>query len=241
MSSTPPLHVVILAAGRGERFAAEGVTVPKPLIEFRGRSLMYHSIGVAIELRKGTGKIIAVTTPSVVPTGVLHGVQHIVEVSETQPGPMASALLALAHIPPMDPVVFMDCDNYFPPTARTWVHEVPIGKNFLVVADKPKGSNARDFLNVILRSKNDSVQVFAEKQELEGYVKFGAGVYGFETAMMFRHYAWTVMTQMMKEPPMSEVTAEVAFGANRGVTAVFAAGWLPIGTPAQLMGAQHAE
>lgn len=231
------LHVVILAAGRGERFAVEGVTVPKPLIEFRGRSLIRHSLEVAWELRKGSGKVIVVTTSEV--AGTLYAREVlVVPVSETQPGPVASALLALAHLPPDESVAFMDCDNYFPPTARTWVNEVPVGKNFLVVATKPEGSSSRDFLNVDV-DDGDVVRRMEEKVALNGRVKFGAGVYGFESAQMFRHHAWQIMCTPVKEPPMSGVTASVR--AQYPVFTTFAAGWLPIGTPAQLMVAGRDE
>ena len=234
-SSPKTLNVVILAAGRGERFAAAGVTVPKPLIEFRGTSLIQHSIHVAHELRRGGGRIIVVATPQVAALSATK-VDVVVPVSVTQPGPIGSAILALAHLPLLEPVVFMDCDNYFPSEQRSWTAEVPCGETFLVVADKPANTDPRDFLNVDLPD-GGRVSRIAEKTALNGRPKFGCGIYGFETAQMFRAHAFNILSSIVKEPPMSAVTE--AIHAQYSVAGVVAEAWLPIGTPAQLMEALH--
>lgn len=229
--------IVILAAGRGERFAIEGISVPKPLIEFRGRSLLQHSVQTAKRLVE-EARIIVVTTEAVAPSAErLKGVDYVVPVSVIQPGPVASAMLALAHCPADDPVIFMDCDNFYPDIAHC-VPCIPQRATFLSVAPVPVGLSVRDFLNVRV---DDGGRVFAlEEKGSMSNCFVGTGIYGFENAKAFRFHAMTIQSFYKKEPPMSDVTKAIL--ADNEVLALHFAPWMPIGTPQQLMeAARHAN
>lgn len=229
-------HVVILAAGRGERFVTEGFTVPKPLIEFHGLPLIRHSIHVALELRRGSGKLIVVTTPTVADQiGPRYGVDHVVAVSVTQRGPAASALLAMAHLPSFEPVIFMDCDNYYPVEDRTWTSEVPWGCDLITAAPVPTGLKRTDFCNLRLH-EDDTVFDIAEKRALGGNSLVATGVYGFRSAEAFQRQA---LTELLHgggdEVPMSKIMPLIDLRAVRVQS------WLPVGTPSQLMEAKNAR
>lgn len=242
-------NVVVLAAGLGERFALEGISVPKPLIEFRGRSLLARSVDVALEIRgSGGGRVIVVTTPAVArAASALEGVDYVVEVSVTQPGPVASGMLALAHLPPENPVVFMDCDNYFPSEARSWTQLGFGDSDFMVVGAFPADLSPSDFCNVRIDTSISApawmtymVTEVAEKVPLGDVGVFaGAGVYMFSKVSDFRCTAMRFLhaKQGPKEVPMSQVLAHSTLYSGRKLFAVLAEAWLPIGTPAQIMAA----
>ncbi len=71
-----------------------------------------------------------VTTPSVAPAVNAH--YRCVEVSVTQPGPAASGLLALAHVLPQDPIVFIDCDSVY--SYPQELRAAPVGRAFVMAA-----------------------------------------------------------------------------------------------------------
>jgi NDP-sugar pyrophosphorylase family protein len=234
--SQPTNSVVILAAGRGERFVADGFTIPKPLIEFRGLNLIRHAIHVALALRRGDGRLIVVTTPSVADQiGARYGVDHVVPVTVTQRGPAASALLAMAHLKPGEPVTFMDCDNFYPVEDRAWTEEIPVGFDFITVAPVPKGLKRTDFCNVRCHGENQVFDI-AEKRALGGDAQVATGVYGFRSAVAFHSRAMMELSRGdAREVPMSSVLPLVS------LRAVPVQSWLPIGTPSQLMEANNAR
>jgi NDP-sugar pyrophosphorylase family protein len=236
-----PVNFVILAAGRGERFAIEGISVPKPLIEFRGRSLLQHSVETARALSPATGRVIVVTTEAVAPSAErLLGVDHVVTVSVTQPGPVASALLALAHCPATEPVVFMDCDNFYP-GLRADANTLPFEMPFLTVAEPPAGLSVRDFLNVRVDTNGSWSTLQLEEKGALPNCYVGTGIYGFTNAQQFRYHAMKYFfADHKKEPPMSQVMASVL--KEQYVVAIELSPWMPIGTPQQMMeAARHAN
>lgn len=226
-----PFNVVILAAGRGERFLSAGVSVPKPLIEFRGKSLLQHTLDLAEEM--GPVRIVVVATDVVAPVAwrALEGtrsLRHVVRVSVTQPGPAASGLLAGAHLPPDVPVVFLDCDNYYPAEARSWVGEMPIDSDFLTVARCPANLLPTNFCCVkVLGERVDEIN------EKEGFSPagdwfVGTGVYGFDS---FKRFAWLAHPRVTEpgELSISKLLWELA-----NIRALEVEAWLPLGTPEQL-------
>ena len=98
---------IILAAGKGSRFVEQGVTTPKPLIEFGGRRLLDFALHSAKEIGP---RILVATSEVLAGYNGLPDSERFVEVTVTQRGPAASALLAGAHIPPFTDVVILDSD-----------------------------------------------------------------------------------------------------------------------------------
>lgn len=221
--------VVILAAGRGERFVGSAWSVPKPLIEFRGLSLIRHSIHVALALRQGEGRVVVVTTPVVAGTlSSRYGIDHVVPVTVTQRGPAHSGLLAMAHLDPEMPVTFMDCDNYYDVNDRSWCAEIPVGSAFITTAKVPAGLERTDFCNV--RTHGDVVFDVAEKRALGGDSRVATGVYGFESARTFQAAVFQASPLYEKEIPMSDVL----YRSTSSLIDVHVAGWTPVGTPSQM-------
>jgi CTP:molybdopterin cytidylyltransferase MocA len=105
------IAVVVLAAGRGERFCVVGETVPKPLLQVNGRQLLEYAAGSAREV---TPEPIVVATERVI-YAAAHDIAKAVPVHVTQRGPVASAELAAAFIPEDLPVLFLDSDVILSP------------------------------------------------------------------------------------------------------------------------------
>jgi NDP-sugar pyrophosphorylase family protein len=236
-NSTPSdVYVVILAAGRGERFHIAGISVPKPLIEFGGRTLLKRTLDTALGMSgpgQPTKSIIVVGTDVVAAEAHrTKGVDRAVAVSVTQPGPVASAMLALAHIPLAAPVVFMDCDNAY---SRDFAN-LPFWHNFLVVSKVSQNLVATDFCNVV--PGDDSLMCSSEEKVDLGTGLVATGIYGFASAMKFRHAVLNVLAhhvnlKLDKEVPMSAITNF----CSPGVKLVYTDAWDPIGTPEQLIAA----
>lgn len=228
----PNLNVVILAAGAGQRFVDAGVTVPKPLLEFRGLTLLERTVAVAREVRKGGGCIILVTTTQVARAAAgLDGINHVVPVTYVQRGPAASGLLAMAHLPPNEPVVFLDCDNYYPSERRGWTAELPVGKEFLTTFTIDAFRN--DFCAVL----RDAHGVKSLEEKSSESREVATGVYGFSSAATFQASAIDWLKQS-GEVPMSAVLMDAALAQNRRPLAVPVEAWLPIGTPRQILEAR---
>ena len=228
-------NVVILAAGRGERFSAAGVTTPKPLLTFKGQTLLDHTAELAIEMKPE--RLVFVATPEVAKfarqDAPYFEEDYVVPVSVTQPGPAASALLAGAHLPPDEPVVFMDCDNYYAPDQREWIEQLPIGDQFLTVAPQPVWLSAMSFC--CARVHEDSVLDMNEKMGFinggAGKWRVGTGIYGFASFDHFRRRAATSYSSAGERSMSSMLTL--------GCGAVEVHGWHPIGTPMQMRVAEE--
>lgn len=103
--------VVVLAAGRGERFRVVGETVPKPLLQVGGRQLLEYALGSAREV---SAEPIVVATEQIIATMACDAA-NAVPVRVTQRGPVASAELAGGLISEDTPVLFMDSDVILSP------------------------------------------------------------------------------------------------------------------------------
>lgn len=235
------INVVILAAGRGQRFMNAGITVPKPLITFRGRSLLQWTVTSATSLKYLTeknsdvshleGRIIVVATELIArEASRIPGVTHVVPVSQTQPGPAASGLLALAHIPHDERVIFMDCDNFY--GTMDWADKLNFDENFIVAAEPPKNVAPAQFCNIRVTKDGQAAEI-REKMDLGPDALVATGIYGFAAAGDFRAEVYN-MSKISSETPMS-------FLFDKGTRVVRAQGWLPLGTPEQLSGALENE
>lgn len=237
----PICNVVVLAAGAGSRFSAHGITLPKPLIHFRGKSLLDHTLDVARELvAEGGGRIIVVAKRPVslvawggFSTGPAELAERnrVVEVSVLQRGPVMSAVLALAHLPLDEQVVFLDCDNFYPPDARKWTTALPAG-NFIVVADRPSHLPATNFCTVV---DYDGRAIDIQEKTPRPTLPVGTGAYGFADASLFAEAAFSFLYEAQKEVPMSSLLG----GLTSLTKVVRAEAWHPLGTPEQLEAADR--
>lgn len=219
--------VVILAAGLGSRFAQQGFTVPKPLIEFGGESFLKHTVELARMF--APQQLIVVATPALAPAvRATPGVTHCVVVETTQQGPAASGVLACGVVPKGTQLVFLDCDNLYENPSR-WIDGVPTRAPFMTVAELPDDLEPSSFCNV-QRTSRDCVARLAEKAPLSD-AAFGTGIYGFSNVDTFQRSAWALLSEQDREVPMSSVLWH-AHGDT--IQLVDVAGWHPVGTPEQL-------
>lgn len=109
------MKILIMAAGRGERYRREGFTISKPLIQYGGRAMIDHVIDQVPldQCSIGTDDIIVVGTKEVCEyiDRIYSGTITTVEVLNTQNGPGMSALLAGGYIGQDESVVLMDSDS----------------------------------------------------------------------------------------------------------------------------------
>lgn len=114
---TAPLQIVIPMAGRGQRFRDAGYTVPKPLIQLDGCSLVeivianvtpsrpHRIIVCALEEHLAGGRL-AATLQSIAPS------VEIVPVPSVTEGPAATVELAAPLLDPDAPLLVANSDQY---------------------------------------------------------------------------------------------------------------------------------
>lgn len=229
-ATLPPHSVVILAAGRGERFAGASPT-PKPLLTFQGETLLQHTLRKAREFFPQRTQLIVVGTIEVL---AAIPEERGVRVVHTQPGPAASGLLAASLVPQNEAVIFMDCDNFYRANAsfgRPFVEE-DFKESFIVISEVPPFTRATDFCHVAAEEKDaNKVSYVMEKVVLEKSIGVGVGIYGFSSMKRFQRAAWWYLASSHKEPSISQV---LWVAAARGLRYVRVDGWHPVGTPSQM-------
>lgn len=114
--------LLITAAGKGSRFRAEGINVPKPLIQVQGVTLLEHTLS-SFELVPGDQLLIAVQRAHGVPEQLGDRLQqafprveqHWLELDALLPGQLATAVAALEEIRPNadQPLLIHNCDTGF--------------------------------------------------------------------------------------------------------------------------------
>ena len=107
------MKVILMAAGAGSRYVAEGFTISKPLVEFKGRPMIDHVLSNLQEAGVLPEDIIVVGTPSVV-RHIKVGEIKTVSVPVLQNGPGMSVLLAGGYIQKDEYVVLADSDMIIP-------------------------------------------------------------------------------------------------------------------------------
>lgn len=108
-------NVVILAAGRGKRFADAGFQTSKPLLEvsLKGRTQPVIAYNLA-SLTDAGASVTVVGTPSVCRFLRTAGYEiDTVKVTVPRPSSVHSALLSLGLLPPDEPVLFLDSDHVY--------------------------------------------------------------------------------------------------------------------------------
>jgi molybdopterin-guanine dinucleotide biosynthesis protein A len=228
MSHPNKPRAVILAAGAGQRLRDLGITVPKPLMQYLGESLLAHNIRSARELCPETPPIV-VGTPEVCAAGPLG--PTYVRVDYKQPSPVESALLALAHLDPAQPVVFLDCDNHFGGLPRF----------------SPRAPESTLVFTTSAAQQDDEFCQFAWARDqgwqpkAEGALKSdddvaGVGVYGFGCATKFRALAYALLFKL--SGTFSEAKMHMLFaGAYLEVIKLAPGVWTPLGSERQLAAA----
>lgn len=195
------MQVVILAAGRGDRFVQAGYTVPKPLIPVHGRPMIGYALAQAAAL---TTRPIVICPESIrldvwnlAPPDVLAttlGVQHV------QSGAAMSLLAAAAALAEDDPVVVMDCDSILEPQAvalfgRFAVEAFDAGWESAVLCFQPADDSSRySFvrLNPVEDFNRPMVLEVAEKVRIGPWAT--CGVHAFKSWSLLRSAICAMVT-----------------------------------------------
>lgn len=108
------MQVVILAAGRGERFQQQGVLMPKPLLSANNKRLITHALLQAAEV---SARPIVVCPEFLVSDLKCHVPMNVfptfVPVRHTQQGAAMSLLTAAGMLDDDKPIMVTDCDTLF--------------------------------------------------------------------------------------------------------------------------------
>lgn len=179
--------LLITAAGLGSRFRAEGISVPKPLIQVQGLTLLEHTLS-SFSLAPGDQLLIAVQRT--------HGVaqqlgdrlqqtfplvaQHWLELETLLPGQLATAVAALEQtLPDSDqPLLIHNCDTGF-----DWQNDLlPSAEAYGSMAVFPAEGDHWSFGQPDPQDPSRAIAI-AEKQRISELASIG--LYGFQSARRF--------------------------------------------------------
>jgi dTDP-glucose pyrophosphorylase len=183
------MKIIILAAGRGQRFRIEGYDIPKPLILYKGKPFIEH----AIEQCEGVPQedIIVIGTPEVCSYLKGRGLPLItIPVWYTQRGPVMSALLAGGHVEDNESVVFVDCDTLIEgPRISHFAINIASGAvrtDCALLHTTIEGDTSK-FCNIQFDSSSTKISILREKVPVSQHIAIG--VYGFKKWSWFRGWA----------------------------------------------------
>lgn len=105
------MKVLVMAAGRGQRFRVEGFEIPKPLIRYEDIPLIEHTLNQLNGIQHSDIIVIGIPEVCHYVKGAHPDIRSIV-VEHTQNGPGMSALLAGGFVDDNESVVLLDCDSF---------------------------------------------------------------------------------------------------------------------------------
>ena len=179
--------LLITAAGEGSRFKAEGISVPKPLIQVQGLTLLEHTLR-SFSLSPGDQLLIAVRRS--------HGVrdqlgdrlqqafplvgQHWLELEALLPGQLATAVAALERtmLDGDQPLLIHNCDTGF-----AWQNDLlPSAEAYGSMAVFPADGEHWSFGQPDPHDPTRAIAI-AEKRRISELASIG--LYGFQSARRF--------------------------------------------------------
>jgi choline kinase len=224
-------NVVILAAGRGQRFARAGFQEEKILTELNGKPVLYYNLMAILDLGIEVTVVASPRVSSWLRQSQQEGV-HVVEVPQVQPSPVHSALLAGGYMKESEQVMILDGDQvYQPSTLPSILGRLTdgFGSKVIVTPNGPNPSycsvhNVHGRGGVYLREKDgQSVTVVS-------------GGYGFSSWEAFRLSAFQVLSRNIQgEARMSDVVND---SGPIWVQEIPEDYWVSVGTPEELVHAR---
>lgn len=177
--------LLITAAGEGSRFRREGISVPKPLINVHGHTLLEHTL-TSFALGPEDCLVIAVqrshavreTLENELPVRV-----HWVELDALLPGQLATAVHALNHLPSQAadreaPLLIHNCDTGF-----AWQSDLlPQTEAYGSMAVFPAEGEHWSFGKPDPNDPGRAIAI-AEKQRISNLASIG--LYGFRSLKQF--------------------------------------------------------
>lgn len=220
------MKVIVMAAGAGSRYAAEGFTVSKPLVEFKGRPMIDLVLSNLLKAGVNSEDIIVVGTPSVVrhieqnSAGTL---VKTIKVPVLQNGPGMSVLLAGGYIKQDEYVVLADSDTIIPVVAIKQM----ITQGNHKVACKYIDGPTKAYSTVDLDESSGLVTRIEEKTGSSSLIC--VGMYAFGTWGTFVHKAAQSILDRSGEVYIAPLLSHLL------PTPVFIDEWINLGTPTDLM------
>ena len=172
------MQVVILAAGRGDRFVKAGYTLPKPLIPARGKPMVQYAMA---QVRAINDRPIVLCPDALrydiwraAPIDML---PTVIGVSHVQSGAAMTLLAAAAALDEKEPVLVVDCDSVIAPAAME--RFVAYAKaqfaqdvDSAVMCFQPTDDSAR--YSFVKTADDDTVVQVAEKVRISNLATCGA-------------------------------------------------------------------
>lgn len=248
MSNSRRLQIVMPMVGLGSRFAKEGFTTPKPLIDVDGMPMFRKALSSLENIdapkdyhfvirqehvdTQNLDKLIKEALPEA----------NVIVVPELTRGAAESALCAKDYLKPEDGLVLLDCDLWFNSASyKKMVEDSLTGKSQIdggvltFKADSPKYSYAEI-------GDNDMVIRTAEKQVISKTATTGA--YFFATAKTYCDAA----TELLKQPltdVMPEYYISFVYGLllkqDAKIQAAYVDQFASFGTPEELAAYEEAS
>lgn len=231
------MKVLILAAGKGQRFRDEGFTVSKPLIYYKGWPLIAHAIA---QTGCAPSDIIIVGTPDVCAyiKAMYHDDVKVVEVDSIQRGPGMSAILAAGRIMDDEKIFVVDCDvlfdnnrlSNFITTRRAKLDGKDPDASILTTVIEGETENYCS-INAV-----DDKVTSVEEKIVNGSGRIAVGCYYFKKFGEFRKSVFDVFLNIPeKEVYISSVLRDyLQEGLNVGYGEMEEKDWIPVGTPEDL-------
>ena len=179
--------LLITAAGEGSRFRTAGITVPKPLIQVQGRSLLEHTLG-SFALSAGDQLLIAVQQAHALPQQLGDRLQETfpsvnlqwLELDALLPGQLATAVAALEQSPTEgNPALLIhNCDTGF-----SWQSDLlPSAEAYGSMAVFQAEGEHWSFGKPDPHEPSRAIAI-AEKQRISEWASIG--LYGFQSVSRF--------------------------------------------------------
>lgn len=228
---------IILAAGKGSRFVEQGVTTPKPLIEFGGKRLLDFALHSAKEVGP---RILVATSEVLAGYNGLPDSERFVEVTVTQRGPAASALLAGAHIPPFTDVVILDSDVILKGQAVlnfvSDCREESIESGILTT----KVPKAEGKYCAVRTDDRDQITYLFERFVDDQETRVTVGAYYFASWKKFTEQLFKLLLDSeAKEVFVSDIIQRYAVCSSVKAYDMPLEDWIPLGTPEELRDAHR--
>lgn len=235
------MKIIILAAGKGQRYRDAGFTISKPLISYKNAPFIVHAIE---QFEVPHSDIIVVGTPEV--CGYVRTLYNdsirTVCVEVTQRGPAMSALLAGGYIEDEESVIIMDSDGIFSNgLAQRFVAEMSYTKAEVGVMYTEHEGDTAAYCNLFIPeptnvagSLRSKITDLIEKSAMTKNIAVGG--YGFKRWGEFRDVTmYTARSSDKKEVYMSTIIRHYT-EAKLTVSGMFVPPeyWTSLGTPKDL-------
>lgn len=178
------MNVVVPMAGRGARFADQGVQTPKPLIEVRGRPMVAWALDGLGELVSSARRVVFVVLREhderyglreMLPR-LAGPATEVVVIDGVTEGQLATVMAAQALLDPDDDLLVASCDTYVvSPLAREIAARRPECRGIISVADMPG-----DRWSFARTDETGRVVQVAEKERISDHAS--TGLYYFSSA-----------------------------------------------------------